>query len=113
MGIVYSTEHGEMCPRCNRPVNQCACRKRKASSASDGVVRVSRETKGRKGRVVTLVTGLRLQSVPLRQLAKELKQKCGSGGTIRDGVIEIQGEHRDAVIAELTKQGRKAVRSGG
>jgi translation initiation factor 1 len=76
-------------------------------------VRVGRETKGRAGKGVTVVTGLPLASAQLEALASELKKRCGSGGTVRDGVIEIQGEHRDVLVQELTKLGFEAKRSGG
>ena len=80
---------------------------------SDGIVRVSHETKGRKGKGVTLIKGLALDADALALLAKQLKASCGSGGTAKDGVIEIQGDHRDVVIATLVKQGRIVRRSGG
>lgn len=111
-GLVYSTSHGSMCPRCSRPVTQCACRVAPVSRG-DGVVRVGRETKGRKGKGVTVVTGLALPVAELAALATRLKKRCGSGGTVKDGVIEIQGDHRDAVVAELTALGMKVKRAGG
>jgi translation initiation factor 1 len=76
-------------------------------------VRVGRETKGRAGKGVTVVTGLPLAAAQLEELATQLKRRCGSGGTVRDGVIEIQGEHRDRLVEELTKLGYQAKRSGG
>jgi translation initiation factor 1 len=76
-------------------------------------IRVGRETKGRAGKGVTVVTGLPLAPAQLEALASELKKRCGSGGTVRDGVIEIQGEHRDLLVQELTKLGYQAKRSGG
>ena len=79
----------------------------------DGVVRVGRETPGRKGKGVTVVTGLPLLDEQLAKLAGELKRKCGAGGTVRDGVIEIQGEHREVLVAELEKRGYRVRRSGG
>jgi translation initiation factor 1 len=113
MGFVFSTEHGRMCPRCNRPVAACACRKKDAAPRGDGTVRVVRETKGRKGKGVSLITGLPLGADALRELAKRLKQKCGSGGTVKDGVIEIQGDHRDKLVTELIAMGYDAKRAGG
>lgn len=80
---------------------------------SPASVRVGRETKGRAGKGVTVVTGLPLAPAQLEQLATQLKKRCGSGGTVRDGVIEIQGEHRDLLVQELTKLGYQAKRSGG
>ena len=78
-----------------------------------GVVRVGRETKGRKGKGVTLITGVPLAAAELDKLAKQLKQKCGAGGAVKNGVIEIQGDHRDMLVAELSKQGYTVKRSGG
>lgn len=82
-------------------------------AARAGAVRVGRETKGRAGKGVTTVTGLPLSAVDLETLAARLKKRCGSGGTVRDGVIEIQGEHRDTIVAELGKLGFPAKKSGG
>ena len=78
-----------------------------------GVVRVGRETKGRKGKGVSLITGLDLPAADLLMLTTQFKKKCGSGGTVRDGVIEIQGDHRDLLVRELENLGWKAKRSGG
>jgi translation initiation factor 1 len=114
-GLVYSSQHGRMCPSCGKPVAQCACRKGKPAAAASGaaVVRVGRETKGRKGKGVTVVTGVPLAGDALEELGSQLKRLCGSGGTVRDGVIEIQGDHRDALVAELAKRGWTVKRSGG
>jgi len=114
-GLVYSTQHGRMCPGCGRAVAECICRDLQADAipAGDGIVRVSRETKGRKGKGVTLVTGIPVSESELRNLAKQLKRRCGAGGTVKDRVIEIQGDHRDLLIAELTKQGYTVKRAGG
>jgi translation initiation factor 1 len=109
---VYSTEHGKMCPTCSKPIATCVCRKHTALPKGDGTVRVGRETKGRKGKGVTVITGVALGHDGLRQLAKQLKQQCGSGGTVKDDVIEIQGDHRDMVVEELRKQGYVVKRSG-
>jgi translation initiation factor 1 len=76
-------------------------------------VRVGRETKGRAGKGVTIVHGLPLAADALETLATQLKKRCGSGGTVRAGVIEIQGEHRDTLVAELTRLGYRARRAGG
>jgi translation initiation factor 1 len=109
-GSVYSTEHGRMCPACGRAVGDCVCRRKNMLPQGDGVVRVGRETKGRRGKGVTLVTGVPLARDGLSVLAKQLKQKCGSGGTVKDGVIEIQGDHRDMVLEELKRQGYRVKR---
>ncbi|MDZ7831736.1 MAG: translation initiation factor Sui1 [Desulfobacterales bacterium] len=111
--LVYSSESGGMCPQCNKPLKKCACGHDKAVSAGDGIVRVSRETKGRKGKGVTLITGLPLDAEPLKQLGKQLKAKCGCGGTVKNGIIEIQGDHRDLVVKELKQQGFTVKRAGG
>ncbi len=76
-------------------------------------MRVARETKGRKGKGVTVVTGLGLPPDRLRTLAQRLKRICGSGGTVKDGTIEIQGDHRDRVVDELTRAGFLSKRAGG
>ncbi len=112
-GIVYSTAHGRMCPDCGKPVADCVCRQKKAISKGDGSVRVGRETKGRKGNGVTVITGVPLGEAELKELAKQLKAKCGAGGTVRDGVIEIQGDHREILLEELKKRGWTTKRSGG
>ena len=112
--LVYSSEQGRMCPACGQPVAGCACRQpAKAAPVGDGVVRVGRETKGRKGRGVTLVSGVPLPPEELKVLAKELKTRCGSGGTLKAGVIEIQGDHRDLLLELLRAKGWTVKRSGG
>lgn len=113
--LVYSTEAGgRMCPDCGEPVAQCRCKELKARvPATDGIVRVSHETKGRKGKGVTVVKGVALDAAALTALGKQLKTACGSGGTVKDGVIEIQGDHRETVIAALVKQGHTVKRAGG
>lgn len=109
---VYSTEHGGQCPTCGKSLKKCSCRRKSQRPPSDGIVRIARETKGRKGKGVTLVTGIPLDGEALKKLAKQLKQKCGTGGTIKEGVVEIQGDHRDLLIEELKKQGYTVKRSG-
>jgi len=111
--VVYSSDHGKMCPGCGKPVAACTCKIQSARAAGDGIVRVRRETKGRKGKGVTVITGVPLDADPLRELGRRLKTKCGSGGTVKNGVIEIQGDHRDLVIGELEKNGWTVKRSGG
>jgi translation initiation factor 1 len=111
--IVYSTGIGSRCPNCLRAVAACVCRKGTAGKVGDDIVRVSRETRGRKGKGVTVITGLGLASKELAALAKELKKRCASGGTVAAGRIEIQGDHRDALVRELTSQGWRVKRCGG
>lgn len=112
-GLVYSSEQGRICPGCSQPVKECACSKTTPAPQGDGIVRVGRQTKGRKGKGVTLVTGVPLDGAGLKGLGKELKQRCGTGGTVKDGVIEIQGDHRDTLVEELKKKGYVVKRSGG
>jgi translation initiation factor 1 len=109
---VYSTQHGKMCRQCGKPVASCVCRAA-PSPLGRGPIRVGRETKGRKGKGVTVVSGIPLGGEELAALARQLKQKCGAGGTVRAGVIEIQGDHRDLLVAELDRLGWKAKRAGG
>ena len=111
-GLVFSTEQGRMCPSCRNPIADCACDQEQAP-AGDGVVRVSRETKGRKGKGVTLITGIPLAGSELKAYAKMLKAKCGTGGTIKDGVVEIQGDQRDILVPLLKEKGWTVKRAGG
>ncbi len=103
LNIVYSTGKGRIRPE----------KKQQVAPKGDGIVRVGRETKGRKGKGMTVVTGVPLHPEGLRDLAKKLKQKCGTGGTVKDGKIEIQGDHRDLLVAELQAMGYTVKRSGG
>lgn len=109
--LVYSTDGGAMCPACRQPQSGCAC---KSTSAipGDGKVRVSRQSKGRGGKTVTLVKGVALDAIALAALGKQLRTACGAGGTVKDGVIEIQGDHCELVIAALMKLGHAARRAG-
>jgi len=112
-GLVYSTDGGTMCPACRQSKAQCVCRQTAAAPAGDGVVRVSRETAHRGGKAVTVVRGLGLAEAALTTLAKQLKAVCGAGGTVKDGVVEIQGDHCARVIELLKQQGRVVKRAGG
>lgn len=111
--LVYSTDAGRVCPDCGQPKAQCVCGRPKAAPATDGVVRVLRETKGRGGKAVTVVRGLGLLPEPLAALGKRLRTACGSGGTAKDGVLEIQGDHVERVMALLAADGHKVKRAGG
>lgn len=111
-GLVFSTDAGRHCPGCSQPVDACTC-SRTAIPEGDGIARVRRETKGRGGKTVTTVSGVPLAEEPLKELASALKKRCGCGGSLKDGVIEIQGEHVDLLLAELLKRGFKAKKSGG
>jgi len=99
--LVYSTETGRICPKCQKPDSSCACKKKRPEPQPhfkpDGIIRIRRETKGRKGKTVKTVFGFDLDDQTLKILAKDLKQHCGTGGTVKEGVIIIQGDHRDGV----------------
>ncbi len=110
-GLVYSTETGKHCPECSQPIANCTC-KETAIPEGDGIVRISRETKGRKGAGVTLVKGVLLAEKELKDLCKQLKKKCGVGGSVKEGVIEIQGDKRDLIFDELQKKGFKVKKAG-
>ena len=113
---VYSSQGGRICPRCRRPASGCRCREELAAKKAppgDGIVRVRREVQGRHGKTVTTIAGVPVGADALRDLAGELKRRCGTGGTAKDGVIEIQGEHVETVMAELTARGYRVKRAGG
>ena len=111
--IVYSTDQGKMCPGCSKPVSDCSCKDPKMPPAGDGIVRIQRETKGRKGKGVTIVTGLPLAGPELKKLAKELKQKCSTGGAIKNHTLELQGDHRETLLKLLQNKGYTVKLSGG
>ncbi len=103
-----------MCPDCRQPLAQCNCKEKAAAQVlGDGVVRVQRETKGRGGKAVTVVRGLPLDATALTEVAKKLKAACGSGGTVKDGLVEVQGDHVERVMTWLQAQGYKPKRVGG
>ena len=113
-GLVYSTAGGRMCPACRQALADCRCAAlARAVPKGDGVVRVSRETKGRAGKAVTLVRGLPIDDNALAALGKQLRTACGAGGTAKEGVIEVQGDHIERVLAWLAQQGITAKRAGG
>jgi translation initation factor SUI1, putative, prokaryotic len=113
--VVYSTDKGRHCPDCQQPVDQCLCelRKKEAINSSDGIIRIQRETKGRKGKGVTLVSGVPLTHDDLLKLAKELKQRCSTGGSVKNGVIEIQGDQKQVLLKALQDKGYTVKISGG
>lgn len=102
-----------MCPDCGRPASACAGHRKNSPPQGSGTVRISLDTKGRKGKGVTVITGIPLNQDGLEALAKQLKRKCGAGGTVKDGVVEIQGDHRDGIMGELAKMGYNVKRAGG
>lgn len=115
--LVYSTESGRICPSCRQPAKFCTCKKKQPSKAAeivpDDIVRIRREVKGRKGKTVTTVCGLPPGRSFLKKMAKELKGKCGTGGSVKDGVIILQGDHRDRLKSELSRQGYTVKIAGG
>jgi translation initiation factor 1 len=111
---VYSTDAGRICPSCKKPAPACTCRKKPAPPVpADGVIRIRREVKGRGGKTVTAVGGFQLGDDGLKQLAAELKRRCGTGGSVKDGEILIQGDHRETLLAELKQKGFAAKLAGG
>lgn len=112
--VVYTTGVGRVCPECGRPSEDCICRKQAPHRpAGDGIVRIRRETKGRNGKGVTVIAGVPLEESALQALGKQLKARCGTGGTVKDGNIEIQGDHRELIFSELTKLGWTVKKAGG
>ena len=111
-GLVYSTDTGRHCPDCNQQLASCTCKK-SVLPQGDGVARVRRESKGRGGKTVTTISGVLLPLDELTALASTLKKRCGCGGALKEGVIEIQGDHVELLLAELTARGFRAKKSGG
>ncbi|MBI5483728.1 MAG: stress response translation initiation inhibitor YciH [Deltaproteobacteria bacterium] len=103
--LVYSTETGRV-----KPANSGS---KPSLQQTDGIVRLQRQTKGRGGGTVIIISGIPLQTSSLKELAGELKKKCGCGGTVKEGVIEIQGDHRDALMLDLQARGYKVKLAGG
>lgn len=112
-GLVYSTDAGRMCPACRKAIAQCSCPIAAPAAPGDGIVRISRETKGRGGKAVTVVRGLAGDPVTVETLARQIKAACGSGGTVKDGAVEVQGDHRNRIAALLIGQGHKVKLAGG
>ena len=103
-----------MCPASRQPRSACNCAAPAAQALrGDGIVRVSRETQGRGGKAVTVVRGVAGDAAALAALGKRLRTACGSGGTVKDGVLEVQGDHRDRVVGCLTRAGYTVKRAGG
>jgi translation initiation factor 1 len=112
--LVFTSEDGLTCPDCGKARVRCSCTPPEPEVPSgDGVVRVRRETKGRKGKGVTIVSGVPLAGAELTKLAKALKKRCGSGGTVKGAEIEIQGDQRDVLVTELQARGYTVKRAGG
>ncbi|MEN6449154.1 MAG: stress response translation initiation inhibitor YciH [Thermoguttaceae bacterium] len=103
-----------LCPKCHQLKKTCTCKPDEPQPPSKStVVRVGRETKGRGGKGVTIISDLPLDEKGLAELATKLKTRLGTGGTVKDGRIEIQGDHRDRIVAELEAMGYRAKRAGG
>ncbi|MBI2940444.1 MAG: stress response translation initiation inhibitor YciH [Chloroflexi bacterium] len=113
--LVYSTAGGRVdyCPRCERRKEMCVCGNRRMAAPNDGVVRLQRDRRNRGGKTVTVITGIPGDTAALTALATELKRLCGSGGGVRDGAIEIQGDHRERLAARLTELGYRVKLAGG
>jgi translation initiation factor 1 len=115
MALVYSTDQGRLCPQCLRPKAECLCKKTASQQlkSTDNIVRIQRQTQGRGGKTVCVITGVPLNEAALKDLAKQLKQHCGCGGSVKDGMIEIQGDFRDKLKAALEKAGFTVKLAGG
>ena len=115
--LVYSTESGRICPECQRPAPECTCQKKPSKAQpkdrQDGIIRIRREVKGRKGKTVTVIFGFQPNQTDLKALAKQLKQLCGTGGSVKDGVINIQGDHRVTALKLLKQHGYEVKLAGG
>lgn len=111
-GLVYSTDSGRHCPECEQPEADCICAQQSLNSG-DGVACVRRENKGRGGKTVTTIQGLCLTLDELKTLTAALKKRCGCGGSLKDGVIEIQGDQVELLLEDLRKRGFKAKKTGG
>lgn len=104
--LVYSSDSGRICPDCQKPANSCQCKElERKKITGTGDVKLRRETKGRGGKSVTVISGLPLNQDQLKELLTELKRRCGTGGTIKDGTLEIQGEHIDILREQLKQKG--------
>ena len=112
-GLVYSTESGRMCPACRQAIALCVCKQTQLPVKTDGIVRVGLDSKGRGGKSVTVIKNVPLDSAELALLGKQLRSACGSGGTTKEGVIEVQGDHCATVIQALEKLQFKVKRVGG
>jgi translation initiation factor 1 len=111
--LVYSTDSGRMCPACEKPVSSCTCPKKRTVTQTDGVIRIRREAKGRGGKTVTIVSGFQLGDDDLKDLSAGLKRLCGTGGSVKDGEILIQGDHRQTLLVALKKRGFTTKLAGG
>jgi translation initiation factor 1 len=106
--VVWSSDDGDL-----RKARDPNVRRAREPARAGERVKVRRETSGRRGKAVTTVAGVPLDDAGLRELAGRLKKRCGVGGSVKDGVIELQGDHRDVVLEVLRAEGYDAVRAGG
>ena len=116
--LIYSTDKGRVCPECERPVAECRCKRKKVDTRSprysdNSEVRIQREVKGRRGKTVTVVLGLPMNEDELRDCSKSLKRLCGTGGSVKEGNIVIQGDHREILLQAMKNRGYEAKISGG
>ena len=115
--LVYSTESGRICPECQKPAPECTCKKKPSKAQpifrQDGIIRIRREVKGRKGKTVTMIYNFQPNQTDLKALAKQLKQQCGTGGSVKDGVIILQGDHKEKLLKLLEAQGYEVKIAGG
>jgi translation initiation factor 1 len=100
-----------LCPKCHQLKKTCTCKPDESSKST--VVRVGRETKGRGGKGVTIISDLPLDEKGLTEFATKLKNRLGTGGTVKEGRIEIQGDQRDRIVQELVGMGYRVKRAGG
>ncbi|MGI5837983.1 MAG: stress response translation initiation inhibitor YciH [Chloroflexota bacterium] len=118
---MYDSAVGRVCPDCHQPATKCTCKRKRSSNSksisntpkNDGIVRVSRDRRNRRGKIVTVITGVPGNEAALTELAGDLKRLCGSGGTVKDGIIEIQGDHRDLIVGKLSGLGYRVKIAGG
>lgn len=104
-GMVYSTAHGRMCPECGQSVKECRCIKASEPVKIKEKIQIRRETRGRRGKTVTVISGLPLGTEKMRELSIILKQKLGTGGTVKNRQILIQGDHVSKIRSLLNESG--------
>jgi translation initiation factor 1 len=112
---VYSSEFGRICPECKRPIKNCVCHKKNilpSKSKTDGTIRLRIDRKKRGGKSVTIIDGIIGNEKELKVLAKEIKKQCGTGGSVKEGLIEIQGDMRDFLFTFLQQKGYKVKKAG-
>ena len=102
--LVYSTDRGRHCPQCGQRRDRCQCQTPTRPLPDGETIRVRREVKGRKGKTVTLITGLPLDNDGLLALSREIKSALGTGGSVKNGIVLIQGDHIQPVIQWLDKR---------